>query len=138
MIVPEGHPLAESDVVRWGDLAGYDIITEQRSSLFAHTVESECRRAGFEPKVSARVHDAAAMLAFVEAGGAITVLPELAIARSQARAIQWRALDPPVKRRLLAATRAGRAATPAVRALIDELVALDHEALLRPATTSSD
>ncbi len=129
VVVPVGNPLAERDVVRWSDLAEWDIITEQRSSLFAHTVESECRRAGFDPRVIARVHDAAAMLAFVEAGSAITVLPELAVARSPSRGIVSRPLDPPITRRLLAATRTGGVATPAVRSLIDELVDLDVGAL---------
>ena len=130
VVVPSGHSLAEREVVRWADLQEWELITEQRSSLFAHTVESECRRAGFEPRVTARVHDQAAMLAFVEAGGTITVLPELAIAGSRGQAIEARPLEPPVTRRLLAATRVGSGSAPAVRALIDELLAIDASTLL--------
>ena len=128
VVAPADHPLASLATVTWADLADQDMISEPRSSRFSHTVWTECRRAGFEPNVVARVHDAAAMLAFVEVGSAITVLPELAVLRTRPRAIVWRPLDPPVTRRLLAATRSGRSVTLAVASLLDELTAADPHA----------
>ena len=128
VVAPAGHPLASLDTVTWADLADQDMISEPRSSRFSHTVWTECRRAGFEPNVVARVHDAAAMLAFVEVGSAVTVLPELAVLRTRPRGIIWRPLDPPVTRCLLAATRSGRPVTLAVASLLDELAATDPHA----------
>jgi len=85
----------------------------------AHGVESECRRAGFEPSVHARVHDAGAMLALVEGGDMIAVLPELAVI-GHPHVVRWRPLAPVVERRLIAVTRAGHEHLPAARELVDE------------------
>jgi DNA-binding transcriptional LysR family regulator len=134
VVVPSEHPLAMKGVVAWAEIAEFELITEQRDSLFAHTVDSECRRAGFEPRVNARVHDAAAMLAFVEADVSVAVLPELAVVGNRSRAIEWRPLEPVVQRNLLAATRHGKADTPAVRALIEELQRVGPAALERSAS----
>jgi DNA-binding transcriptional LysR family regulator len=114
------HEWAESEQVRWADLDGRPLVTEQRASVFARTVEEECRRAGAHPRVRARVHDAAAMLALVEASELVAVLPELQL-RGQGYAVRWRALEPVVERRLMAVTRVGQSALPAVRAALDAL-----------------
>lgn len=127
VVFPVGHTFATENVVPWSALANVDLIAEQRSSLFARTVDAECRRAGFEPRVTARVHDTAAMLAFVAFGTSITVLPELAVTGDHTTRIDWRPLDPPVVRRLLAARRQGSIPSQAERALIKSLVAFDPD-----------
>ena len=99
---------------------GRPSVTEQRASVFARTVEEECRRAGAQPRVSARVHDAGAMLALVEASELIAVLPELQLS-GQTSGVLWRVLEPLVERRLLVVTRAGQSEVPAVRAALDAL-----------------
>ena len=106
--------------VGWDDLRDVPQVTEHRSSAFARSIEEECRRAGFEPRVHARVHDVGAMLALVEGGELIAVLPELAVL-GQPHAIEWRPLTPTVERRLIAATRTGQDELPAVRELVTEL-----------------
>ena len=58
-----------------------------------NAVEREYRRASFESRINARVHDASAMLAFVEAGGSIAVPPELALIRSHTRPLESRPLE---------------------------------------------
>jgi len=115
-----GHEWAGREVVRWADLDGRPSVSEQRASVFARTVEEECRRAGAQPRVSARVHDAGAMLALVEASELITVLPELQLS-GQTSGVAWRVLEPLVERRLLVVTRAGQSEVPAVRAALDAL-----------------
>jgi DNA-binding transcriptional LysR family regulator len=116
----QGHRWAEANVVPWSELAEQPQATEQRTSAFGRSVEVECRRAGFEPHVHARVHDAGAMLALVEGGEMVTVLPELAVA-GQPHAVGWRPLDPRVDRRLIAVTRTGQDELPAARELVEEL-----------------
>jgi DNA-binding transcriptional LysR family regulator len=59
------------------------------------------------------------MLALVEGGEMVAVLPELAV-RGQPHAITWRPLTSTVERHLIAATRIGRDQLPAVRELLDE------------------
>jgi DNA-binding transcriptional LysR family regulator len=124
-----GHRLAERESVTWAELASEPQVTEHRSSVFARSVEAECRRAGFEPRVHARVHDAAAMLALVEGGDMIAVLPELAVA-GQPHDVLWRPLTPAVDRRLVAVTRIGQDHLPAARTLVDELARLTAAAVL--------
>ena len=115
-----GGSWAELDVVEWSALRDVPQVAEHRSSVFARSVEDECRRAGFAPQVHARVHDAGAMLALVEGGDMIAVLPQLAVL-GQPHAIEWRTLAPTVERRLMAATRVGQDELPATRALVHEL-----------------
>ena len=131
VVFATAHRLAGRETVAWSDLAAEPQVTEQRSSVFARSVETECRRAGFEPHVHARVHDAGAMLALVEGGDMIAVLPELAVT-AQPHDVLWRPLTPTVERRLLAVTRVGHEHLPAARELVDELSQLTAEAV-RPA-----
>ena len=136
-----GHRWADRDTVAWSDLAGEPQVTEQRSSVFARSVESECRRAGFQPQVRARVHDAGAMLALIEGGDMVAVLPELAVA-GQPHGIEWRPLTPVVERRLIAVTRVGQDQLPAARELVDELAQLTADSVLptgipRPSSSGS-
>lgn len=116
------HRFASLTAVPWRQLAPERLITEQRSSSFARTVEVECRRAGFEPQVGARFHDASAILAFVADGEMVAVLPELALSRF-AGEVEWRPLVPIVERRLIAITRPAEAELPGVRAVLAELAA---------------
>ena len=76
----------------------------------------------------ARVHDAGAVLALVEGGEMIAVLPELAVT-GQRHAVEWRALAPTVERRLIAVTRTGQDELPAARELIEELAGPAPDAL---------
>ena len=119
VVLPGGHPLAEREEVAWADLAAEPFILEPRTSLFAQAVATACRRAGFEPRVLARVHDLGAMLALAEAAGYVGVLPALAVSDQP---VIHRPLVPTLRRRLLAATRPGHHDLPAVRALLAAIV----------------
>jgi DNA-binding transcriptional LysR family regulator len=122
-----GGTWAQRDEVPWTELEGVPQVAEHRSSVFARSVEDECSRAGIEPQVHARVHDAGAMLALVEGSEMVAVLPELAV-HGQPHAIEWRPLTPVVQRHLIAATRVGHDQMPAVRELLQELAALSAAA----------
>jgi DNA-binding transcriptional LysR family regulator len=119
----DGHAWAARESVAWSELDGAPQVTEQRSSLFARSVAEECRRAGAEPRVRARVHDAGAMLALVESSEMVAILPELQLL-GQAHTVQWRRLEPTVERVLLAVTRVGQSGLPSVRAVLEELSAV--------------
>jgi DNA-binding transcriptional LysR family regulator len=122
VVLPADHALARNDAVAWTQLAGEPLIIEQRSSQFAHTVATACRRAGFEPDARARVHDVGAMLALVAAGGHVCVLPRLAVPED-GLPIAARPLTPEVHRRLLAVCRDGEPELPALRAVLAALTA---------------
>jgi DNA-binding transcriptional LysR family regulator len=124
VVFAAGGPWAAGETVGWADLRDVPQVTEHRSSAFARSVEELCRRTGFDPLIQARVHDAGAMLALVEGGEMVAVLPELAVL-GQPHAVQWRPLAPTVERRLIAATRVGQDRLPAVRELVVELSAAE-------------
>ena len=79
VLLPTTHPLAAADAVRWSDLAREDWVIEHGDTLFTQQITAHCRRAGFEPRVRARVRDFAAHAALVSALGLVTVLPRTAI-----------------------------------------------------------
>ena len=79
VLLPASHPLASADAVRWSDLASEDWVIEQGDSLFTQQIAAHCRRAGYEPRVRARVRDFAAHTALVSALALVTVLPKTAI-----------------------------------------------------------
>ena len=116
-------PWAARETVDWAELRDVPQVSEHRASAFARSVEAVCRRYGFDPPIHARVHDAGAMLALVEAGEMVAVLPELAVL-GQPQAVEWRPLVPTVERRLIAVTRVGQDQLPAVRGLVEELSAV--------------
>jgi DNA-binding transcriptional LysR family regulator len=126
IVTAKGHPLGEHDGVPWSALEGEALILEQRSSLFAHTVESACRRAGFEPEVQCRVHDVGAMLALVRGGTLVGVLPELAVI-GETRGIECRRLVPGINRRVLAVFRSDHQQRPTVGALLSALTTARSE-----------
>lgn len=121
LVVPPGHRLDRDAAVPWTELAAERWVMEHQTSLFSRRVVAECRRAGFEPRIHARVHDLSAMLALVDAGHGICALPWLAVA-GQSHERRWRPLHPLVHRRLLAVTRLGSPAVPGVQALVAELL----------------
>ncbi|WP_239456456.1 LysR family substrate-binding domain-containing protein [Nocardioides solisilvae] len=76
--LPEGHPLADADVVRLADLAGEDFIVhagEGRSVMHAEVV-ARCRAAGFEPQVRHEVAETSTLVTFVAAGLGVALVPE--------------------------------------------------------------
>lgn len=118
VVLPSSHRLAQRGEVAWHELEDEPFIVEPRASLCSQTVASACRRAGFEPRVHARVHDLGAMLALGEAAGYVCVLPALAV---DDLPLVHRPLVPAVRRRLLAAARPGHHDSPAVKALLGAL-----------------
>src|SRR5262249_24265474 len=78
---------------------------EPGETLFTEQIEAHCRRAGFEPRVRARVRDFATQSALVSALGLVTVLP--ATATTPGGAVVTRALRPDVRRRLMLVAREG-------------------------------
>jgi len=120
-LLPAAHPVAEADGVRWSDLAGADWVMEPGATLFTQQIGAHCRRAGFEPRVRARVSDFATQAALVRALGLVTVLPRTALVR--AAGVVARPLVPDVERRLMLVGR-DRAATAATDRLVAELRAV--------------
>ena len=108
-LLPSGHPLVSQETVSWGALAREQWVIEPGDSLYTQHVTTLCGRAGFAPRVRARVRDPATQAALVAALGAVAVLPATAIVPTPQ--VVARSLDPDVRRRLFLVTRNDTART---------------------------
>jgi DNA-binding transcriptional LysR family regulator len=116
------HPLAAADGVRWSDLAREDWVIEHGDSLFTQQIAAHCRRAGFEPRVRARVRDFAAHAVLVSALGLVTVLPQTAVTPTDD--VTALPLLPDLRRQLLVVAQEDLAGKPPASHLIAALQAV--------------
>ncbi len=79
-----------------------------------------CRRAGFEPHVRSNCRDYSVIIALVEAGLGVAMLPGLALRDRPIRATVA-LVDPPLERRVRIAVKPERRAHPAVAAMLAAL-----------------
>ncbi len=114
-IVPEEHPLAARGDVGMEDLADYPFIWESEDAAYS---ESWSRR--FVPKKQPEMSttDDYAIMAMVENGLGVSVLPELVMAHSDRRIVR-KELRPAVYRDLGIAVNIGQKPSAAARAFIE-------------------
>jgi len=105
-------PLAALADERW--------IMDTEASGICRAVVRACRGAGFEPHVRSNCRDYSVIIALVEAGLGVAMLPGLAL---RDRGIRARVVpvDPPLERRVRIAVKPERRAHPAVGAMVAEL-----------------
>jgi DNA-binding transcriptional LysR family regulator len=89
-------------------------------TYLAQLVTSTCRQAGFEPSVAGRFASYELLLAHVEAGLSVSLLPSLAVDDRYAVAV--RPLREPLTRRVYAAVRSEATMTAATRTVLDALL----------------
>jgi DNA-binding transcriptional LysR family regulator len=77
LMLPSGHPLAEAEEVRLGDLADAVWVTTRQGSVGATCLQRICAEAGFEPRVSFRSNDYDVIRGFVRAGLGVALVPVL-------------------------------------------------------------
>jgi len=97
------------------------VMDTETSNIFQVTLRA-CRRAGFDPQVRSHCKDYSVILALVEAGLGVGVVPGLALYEREVRA-RVAPLRPPLERTVHAAIRSERRSHPAVAALLSELTA---------------
>jgi DNA-binding transcriptional LysR family regulator len=118
-LVPEGHRLAAAGSVAIGELAGESWIAgcpRCRGRLVA-----VCEEAGFTPRIDFATDDSPAVIGLVRAGLGVAVLPELAMESVPPQGVRTVALEPPVRREIVALTLPDLAQVPAVAAMLDQL-----------------
>jgi DNA-binding transcriptional LysR family regulator len=120
LAVPADSPL--DGPVPLGSLAGQPFLAPRDKTTCAEMIQRACARAGFVPHVVARATDFAVLLSLVAAGAGVTLVPELATRRLPPGV---RLLSPaePVTRRVFTVSRRGGDRKPAVRVVLDALVA---------------
>lgn len=118
-LLPERHRLARSSTVAMADLAREPWIAgcpRCRGQL----VEA-CESAGFTPRIDFATDDYPAVVGLVGAGLGVAVLPQLAIESVRPRGVRMVAVEPEVRRRIVALTLPDLAQVPAVAATLDRL-----------------
>jgi DNA-binding transcriptional LysR family regulator len=96
-------------------------IMDTESSSIHQAVLRACRRAGFAPNVRAYCKDYSVIIALVEAGLGVAMLPGLALRDRPIRALVL-PIDPPLERSVLVAVKPERRGHPAVAAMLAELL----------------
>lgn len=95
-------------------------IMDVDSSHLSQVVRRACRAAGFEPHVRSSCKDFSVIIALVEAGLGVGVLPGLALLDRPVRATV-RPIDPPLVRRISSVVRPERRSHPMIVSALAEL-----------------
>ncbi|MBR5390713.1 MAG: LysR family transcriptional regulator [Clostridia bacterium] len=115
VVVPEQHPLAACESVAYDRLAGEAFLFLEPEDNRA--VEEALARDGFFPTVDYRVKDDYTIMAMVECGLGVSILPRLVLNRSPYR-ICAVPFDPPHLRRIGFVLRKNGRLSPATQRLI--------------------
>ena len=118
--LPAAHPHA-GGAVRLDELALDPWIMDTEASNIYGAVVRGCRALGFEPNVRSHCRDYSVIIALVEAGLGVAILPGLALQDREIRA-RVLPLDPPQVRRVSIALKPERRAHPAVAAMVGALL----------------
>ncbi len=117
--LPPGHPAGDGPVPLAG-LRDEAWIMDTEASGICRALVRACRRAGFEPHVRSNCRDYSVIIALVEAGLGVAMLPGLALRDRPIRATVA-LVDPPLERRVRVAVKPERRAHPAVAAMLAAL-----------------
>ena len=115
-----GTPGPAAGPVALRTLADEAWIMDTETSNIRGAVERACARAGFEPKVRSVCRDYSVIIALVEAGLGVAILPGLALRDRRIRA-RIAPLQPAMSRRVLVAVKPGRRSHPAIAATLAAL-----------------
>ncbi len=111
LVAPPGAPAIAADVADLAELADASWAADLPGTYLSTLVESACRDAGFAPRVVARLPSYELLLAHVEAGLSVALLPGLAVDRRYD--VVARPLRTPRTRQVYAAVRRGAPPTAA-------------------------
>ncbi|MFD6184807.1 LysR family transcriptional regulator [Streptomyces goshikiensis] len=117
--LPPEHPLARSPRLRLADLSGEPWIYGG-SGPWSEITRSACEAAGFVPEQAHSAAGWSAILALVEAGMGVALIPRMAAGRATGVTVRDLGRDRPV-RHVIAATRRGADTAPAVARVLDAL-----------------
>ncbi|MER5291292.1 LysR family transcriptional regulator [Streptomyces pharetrae] len=119
LALPEDHPLAAADGVRLADLAAEPWIFGG-SDPWSDITRGACEAAGFSPVQGHSAAGWTAILAMVEAGMGVALVPRMVGARRSGVVMRELTADRP-HRHVVAAVRKGAAEAPAVGRVLEAL-----------------
>ncbi|MGW3194095.1 LysR family transcriptional regulator [Streptomyces sp. NPDC001118] len=120
--LPEDHPLAARERVPLRELAAADWIVGAAGSCCGAVARAVCAAAGFTPDIRHPVNDWGALIALVEAGAGVALVPRLVRPLYERRRLAVRPVaGQPPSRNVFAAVRAGAERDPVLVAVRDQL-----------------
>ncbi|MFE2876230.1 LysR family transcriptional regulator [Streptomyces roseus] len=117
--LPPDHPLAAAPALRLADLSG-DPWIYGGSGPWQEIARNACEAAGFVPEQAHSASGWTAILAMVEAGMGVALVPRMVSSRASGVAVRVLVHDRPT-RHVLAATRRGGESAPAVSRVLAAL-----------------
>jgi LysR family hydrogen peroxide-inducible transcriptional activator len=102
LCLPAGHPLVRQRVVVAADLQQEKFILMQEGHCLGAQAQRFCQTKGLRPQISCRSAQIATVLAMVQAGLGISLIPEMARNHGPEGGIVYRSLDGTPPRRTLA------------------------------------
>jgi len=121
VVVPCDHRLAGARSIALRDLAEEPWVAPLAGWSCEQVVLGGCQAAGFSPKIAHRSTDWSAVVALVQAGLGVALVPRLARGVPTPQAVIRPLADEPPCRHLFAACRRGADAAPAMGAVIEGL-----------------
>ncbi|MEU9507171.1 LysR substrate-binding domain-containing protein [Micromonospora sp. NPDC048170] len=118
LVMPPSRATSDAPV-DLADFADAAWSVDMPGTYLSNLVTSTCRQAGFEPIVAGRFVSYELLLAHVEAGMSVSLLPEMAVDRRYH--VATRPLRRPLTRHVYAAVRSRSALTAACQIVLDEL-----------------
>lgn len=126
LALPVSHPLAAGPV-RIADLKDEQWIVGRDGSPFLEVQVRVANEAGFQPKVDLHSNDFQVILAAVEAGLGVALVPPMGRFADYPGVAFRQPADMEVRRRILAVIRAGSGGSPAVAAALDAIRGVARE-----------
>jgi DNA-binding transcriptional LysR family regulator len=120
-VLPADHPLAGHARINLAALEPESWVAPPVGWSCDEVFMAACRTAGYTPKIAHRAGDWQATMGLVAGGLGISLVPRLAHTAPPPGVVIIPLLGQPPKRHVFVACRAGAAANPAIRVVLDEL-----------------
>jgi DNA-binding transcriptional LysR family regulator len=122
-LLPAMHPLTRKLEVQIEDLRSDRWALDTASSVYTEVIVKKCRDAGFEPQINGVCGSFETVLALIEAGCSVSILPGMRMqhALKHGQRVAFRKLVPEVRRKIFVAFRRGEVRSPKIAALVKAL-----------------
>jgi DNA-binding transcriptional LysR family regulator len=117
-VLPAHHPLAHSDVVRLGELAGDPFISFRAGSRLRELLDGAAAASGFEPRIALESNESRRIRSLVSSGLGVAILPRSDAVGPGAPVAVAQLVDPELTRDVTLASRAERRHSPAATAFL--------------------
>lgn len=117
--LPEGHPLAEKDQLKWQDFQPYPFILYNEDFSLAKLINRLSRKAGVQLNIAFRSGQWDFLAAMVEADMGVAILPEPICNRLSTSKLVFKPLQPALTWDLALIWRQSLPLTPAAKALLE-------------------